>query len=40
MCAAQPPGRFGAVDINDSQITRFEEKPAGDGTWINGGFCF
>lgn len=38
MCAAQPPGRFGAIDINDSQITRFEEKPAGDGTWINGGF--
>ncbi len=38
MCATQPPGRFGAIDINDSQITRFEEKPAGDGTWINGGF--
>ena len=38
MCAAQPPGRFGAIDIDDSCITRFEEKPAGDGTWINGGF--
>jgi glucose-1-phosphate cytidylyltransferase len=38
MCAAQPPGRFGAIDIDDSRITRFEEKPAGDGTWINGGF--
>lgn len=38
MCATQPPGRFGAIDINDNQITRFEEKPAGDGTWINGGF--
>ena len=37
MCATQPPGRFGAIDINDNQITRFEEKPAGDGTWINGG---
>ena len=38
MCAAQPPGRFGAIDIDGSRITRFEEKPAGDGTWINGGF--
>ena len=38
MCAAQPPGRFGAIDIAGSRITRFEEKPAGDGTWINGGF--
>lgn len=38
MCAVQPPGRFGAIDIKDSRITRFEEKPAGDGTWINGGF--
>jgi glucose-1-phosphate cytidylyltransferase len=38
MCAAQPPGRFGAIDIRDHRITRFEEKPAGDGTWINGGF--
>lgn len=38
MCAAQPPGRFGAIDIDGNRITRFEEKPAGDGTWINGGF--
>ena len=38
MCAAQPPGRFGAIDIADNRITRFEEKPAGDGSWINGGF--
>ncbi len=38
MCAAQPPGRFGAIDIQDNRIARFEEKPAGDGTWINGGF--
>lgn len=38
MCAAQPPGRFGAIDIAGSRIIRFEEKPAGDGTWINGGF--
>ena len=38
MCAVQPPGRFGAIDIKGSRITRFEEKPLGDGSWINGGF--
>ncbi|HEV2110971.1 MAG TPA: glucose-1-phosphate cytidylyltransferase [Gammaproteobacteria bacterium] len=38
MCAVSPPGRFGAIDIKDSRITRFEEKPSGDGSWINGGF--
>jgi len=38
MCAVQPPGRFGALDISGNRITRFEEKPSGDGTWINGGY--
>jgi len=38
MCAVQPPGRFGAIDITGNRITRFEEKPSGDGTWINGGY--
>jgi glucose-1-phosphate cytidylyltransferase len=38
MCAVQPPGRFGALDIEGHRITRFEEKPSGDGSWINGGF--
>lgn len=36
--AVQPPGRFGAMDIEGQAITRFEEKPHGDGTWVNGGF--
>jgi glucose-1-phosphate cytidylyltransferase len=36
--AVQPPGRFGALDIRHQRITRFEEKPQGDGSWINGGF--
>ncbi len=36
--AVQPPGRFGALDIEGTRITRFTEKPQGDGTWINGGF--
>ena len=38
VCAVQPPGRFGALDIDGHRITRFSEKPQGDGTWINGGF--
>ena len=38
MCAVQPPGRFGALDIEGHRITRFEEKPSGDGSWVNGGF--
>ena len=37
--AIQPPGRFGALKVNKSnRITRFQEKPGGDGGWINGGF--
>ncbi len=36
--AVQPPGRFGALDIAGGRITRFEEKPAGEGAWVNGGF--
>jgi len=36
--AVQPPGRYGALDIRDSLVRRFREKPAGDGGWINGGF--
>jgi glucose-1-phosphate cytidylyltransferase len=38
VCAVQPPGRFGAIDIQGNRIKRFEEKPSGDGSWINGGF--
>jgi len=38
VCAVQPPGRFGALDIEGHRITRFTEKPQGDGSWINGGF--
>jgi glucose-1-phosphate cytidylyltransferase len=36
--AVQPAGRFGALDIEGQRIIRFEEKPPGDGSWINGGF--
>ena len=33
-----PPGRFGAVEINNNSVTKFTEKPKGDGSLINGGF--
>ena len=36
--AIQPPGRYGALDLDDSLVSSFQEKPAGDGAWINGGF--
>jgi len=35
---AQPPGRFGALRHSDNRVTGFQEKPMGDGGWINGGF--
>ena len=38
MTAAQPPGRFGALQLQGNSITSFLEKPTGDGGWINGGF--
>ena len=36
--AIQPPGRYGALHIDDGTVHHFQEKPAGDGAWINGGF--
>jgi glucose-1-phosphate cytidylyltransferase len=36
--AVQPPGRYGSLLIADDGIARFEEKPQGDGGWVNGGF--
>jgi len=36
--AVQPPGRFGSLEFKRDLVTRFREKPAGDGSWINGGF--
>lgn len=39
LTATQPPGRFGALNIDDNNnITQFQEKPEGDGNFINGGF--
>lgn len=36
--AVQPPGRFGALDLQDHLVRGFQEKPQGDGGWVNGGF--
>jgi len=39
LTAVRPTGRFGALSIEgDGIISSFEEKPSGDGAWINGGF--
>ena len=39
MTSVQPAGRFGALDIDDSnRVSNFIEKPKGEGKWINGGF--
>ncbi|ARK29742.1 glucose-1-phosphate cytidylyltransferase [Halalkalibacter krulwichiae] len=39
LTAVQPDGRFGSLEIDPiNKIRKFEEKPQGDGNWINGGF--
>jgi glucose-1-phosphate cytidylyltransferase len=38
LTAVQPPGRFGALDMDRQKVIGFEEKPHGDGGRINGGF--
>jgi glucose-1-phosphate cytidylyltransferase len=36
--AVQPPGRYGALELKETQVSGFMEKPRGDGGLINGGF--
>lgn len=38
LTAVQPPGRFGSLNLAQRKVVSFEEKPKGDGGWINGGF--
>jgi len=38
LTAVQPPGRFGSLAFERGRVLAFEEKPQGDGNWINGGF--
>ncbi len=37
--AVQPSGRFGSLILDRKEhVLAFQEKPKGDGAWINGGF--
>jgi glucose-1-phosphate cytidylyltransferase len=36
--AVQPPGRYGNLNIEKNLVLNFQEKPQGDGGWINGGY--
>jgi glucose-1-phosphate cytidylyltransferase len=36
--AVQPPARFGGLQIEGTAISNFQEKPNGEGGWVNGGF--
>ena len=38
LTAVRPPGRYGAIERTGHEVTRFVEKPPGDGGLINGGF--
>ena len=38
LTGVQPPGRFGAIQLDGDEVMSFQEKPQGDGSWINGGF--
>lgn len=39
LSAVKPSGKFGALEIaSDGTISSFQEKPDGDGAWVNGGF--
>ena len=36
--SVQPPGRFGAIQLEGNLVTAFAEKPEEDSGFINGGF--
>lgn len=39
LTATRPPGRYGALKFGENNVVQsFQEKPDGDGSWINGGF--
>ncbi len=38
VAAVQPPGRYGALQMDGPRVIGFTEKPRGDGGLINGGF--
>ena len=39
LTAIRPPGRYGALKLgSNDKVASFQEKPEGDGSWVNGGF--
>ena len=38
LTAIQPTGRYGALDLNETSVAAFNEKPKTVGQWINGVF--
>ena len=39
LTATRPPGKYGALKLGmHDQVLKFQEKPDGDGSWINGGY--
>jgi glucose-1-phosphate cytidylyltransferase len=39
LTATRPPGRYGVIKFGkNDRVERFQEKPEGDGSWINGGY--
>ncbi len=38
LTAVKPPGRFGSLVLENEKVSKFTEKPLGDGSYINGGF--
>ncbi len=36
--ACQPPEKYGILEIEDSKVIEFKEKPINEGKWVNGGF--
>ena len=38
LTATLPPGRFGVLNLEENAVRSFQEKPEGDGSWINAGF--
>jgi glucose-1-phosphate cytidylyltransferase len=38
LTAVQPPGRYGALGLEEHQVVSFQEKRDGAHAWINGGY--
>jgi glucose-1-phosphate cytidylyltransferase len=38
LTGVQPPGRYGALEMEGDKVARFKEKPDGNGGWVNAGF--